>query len=63
MLETMGPLVTCSQGKLTEAYFQTKKVEEVIDVFEKTCKKAHAQFQSMYATVVSLTKKLGNEEK
>ena len=59
----MGPLVTCSQGKLTEAYFQTKKVEEVIDVIEKTCKNAHAQFQSMYATVVSLTKKLGNEEK
>ena len=59
----MGPLVTCLQGKLTEGYFQTKKVEKVIDIYEETCKKAHAQSQSMCAAVVNLTKKLGNEEK
>ena len=44
----MRHLVTCLQGKITEVYFRFKKIKEIIDIYEETCKKADERFQSVY---------------
>ena len=51
------------QGKLAQAYFGSKKIQEIICNYEDTCRKVGKRFQSIYTEVVSLTNKLGTEGK
>ena len=59
----MRPLDTYLQCKLAEVYFRFNMIEIIIDIYEKTWEKADERFQLVYVEAVSLTNKLGTEEK
>ena len=42
-------------------YFRLKKIQEIIDIYEKACEKADEQFQSVYIEAVTLNNKPGTE--
>ena len=60
LVETIQSLVTCRQGS-----FASKKIEEIIHIYNETREKADdlIQFQWTYAEVVSLANELGIEKK
>ena len=63
LLEPVRPLVTILYGKLAEVYFEFKRIEEIVHIYEETRENADERFQLVYAEVNTLTRKLGSEEK